>query len=66
MTFSEINRLHLLTIVCVVASLGCYLFCVIFFNDYLHVSDLSFNNLLFIVAITGMSWGPLLFWKYSY
>lgn len=63
MTFSEINRLHYYLIITVVGSLATYCVCLFFFNDYLHVSELSLKELLFIFITFGISWMPLMIWK---
>lgn len=41
MTFTEITKLHLYLIICVLGSVLCYLLCLVFLGDYLHVSDLT-------------------------
>lgn len=64
MTFAEINRLHVYLLFCVGASLATYLFCLFFLNDYLHISNLSFKQILYILTIFVISWLPFLLWKY--
>lgn len=66
MTFSEINRLHYYLIITVLGSLVTYCVCLFFFNDYLHVSELSLNEILFILGIFGISWAPLMLYKYFF
>jgi len=66
MTFTEINKLHYYLIFCVAGSILCYVLCLIFLNDYLHIAELTFEEILLIFAIFGASWGPLFIWRYIY
>ncbi len=63
MTLSEIHRIHLMTILCVIASLVCYALCIFLFNDYLHVSTFTMGDFFYVCLITGASFGPLLIAK---
>lgn len=63
MTLSEIHRMHLLTIACVVGSLACYLVCLLFLKKFIHLSEISMVDFVYICLITLVSWGPMLVWK---
>lgn len=66
MTFSEINRLHYYLIFCVFGSLATYLFCLFFLKDYLHISNLTFEEFIFILTVFVISYVPLFLWKYYF
>jgi hypothetical protein len=65
MTVTEINKLHFYLIYCILGSLASYILCLIFLNDYLHISNLGFEDIVFILLIFAISWTPLFIWKYS-
>ena len=64
MTLSEVNKLHLYLLIFVVASLVTYIFCLVFLNDYIHLSNLKFDQIIYILIIYAASWGPLFISKY--
>ena len=64
MTFSEVTKLHLFLLVFVGASLVCYVACLVFLREYIHLSQLTFVQGMLIVAIFAASWGPLFLWRY--
>ena len=66
MTFSEINRLHWYLVICVFGSLATYIVCLFFFNDYLHVANLTVEESFFILVLFAISYIPLFLYKYYF
>ena len=64
MTLNEVTKLHLYLLYCVIASLVCYIGCLIFLNDYLHVASLTITDFCLIFVIFTASFGPIFIWKY--
>lgn len=64
MTLTEIKNLHCYLIGCIAGSLLCYILCLVFLNDYLHIASLAFQDFIFILIIFAASWSPLFLWKY--
>jgi hypothetical protein len=63
MTATEINKLHYYLIYCIAGSLICYVICLVFLSEELHVATLSFEDAVFIILIFATSWTPLFLWK---
>lgn len=59
MSLSELNRLHIVSIICVVSSLVVYALCMIFLRSVIDVAALSFLDLVWICVIVLASWGPI-------
>lgn len=60
MSLSELNSLHIISIISVVGSLVMYALSIIFLNNVLDVANLSLKDLLWICLIVLASWGPIL------
>lgn len=64
MSLSELNRLHIVSLICVFGSLVVYALCMIFLRSVLDVAALSFLDLLWICIIVLVSWGPIFVQQY--
>jgi hypothetical protein len=63
MTATEITKLHYYLIYCIAGSLICYIICLVFLSDELHMATLAFEDAIFIILIFAASWTPLFLWK---
>jgi hypothetical protein len=66
MSLSELNRLHIVSLICVGGSFVMYALSVIFLNNVIDVAALSFKDLLWICVIVIASWGPIFAQQYNF
>lgn len=59
MSLSELHRIHIVSIICVVGSLVVYALCMIFLRNVIEVTALGFSDLMWICVIVLASWGPI-------
>lgn len=63
MSLSELHHLHLVSLVCVLASLVVYVLCIVFLRTVIDVTVLTFKDIGIILGIVGISWGPIFLQK---
>ena len=59
MSLSELHRIHIVSIICVVGSFIVYALCVVFLNNVIDIAALSLKDLGWICLIVLGSWGPI-------